>query len=48
MRGSSPINVVPLYDFWREPDAAFLVEKLITGGDLGRLLSEGPARHPIG
>ena len=35
-------HVVPLYDFWREPDAAFLVEKLITGGDLGHLLSGGP------
>lgn len=35
-------NVVPLYDFWREPDAAFLVEKLITGGDLMVLVSEGP------
>lgn len=35
-------HLVPIYDFWREPDAAFLVEKLITGGDLGRLLSEGP------
>ena len=34
-------HVVPLYDFWREPDAAFLVEKLITGGDLGLLLSGG-------
>ena len=35
-------NVVPLYDFWREPDAAFLVEKLITGGDLAGLVSRGP------
>jgi DNA-binding SARP family transcriptional activator/ABC-type glycerol-3-phosphate transport system substrate-binding protein len=35
-------QVVPIYDFWREPDAAFLVEKLITGGDLGQLLAKGP------
>jgi DNA-binding SARP family transcriptional activator/ABC-type glycerol-3-phosphate transport system substrate-binding protein len=35
-------QVVPIYDFWREPDAAFLVEKLITGGDLGQLLTKGP------
>jgi ABC-type glycerol-3-phosphate transport system substrate-binding protein/tRNA A-37 threonylcarbamoyl transferase component Bud32 len=35
-------NVVPIYDFWREPDAAFLVEKLITGGNLGGLLAGGP------
>ena len=35
-------HVVPIYDFWREPDAAFLVEKLITGGDLGQLLAKGP------
>jgi DNA-binding SARP family transcriptional activator/ABC-type glycerol-3-phosphate transport system substrate-binding protein/tRNA A-37 threonylcarbamoyl transferase component Bud32 len=40
--GLRSTNVVPLYDFWREPDAAFLVEKLITGGDLTGLVSQGP------
>jgi DNA-binding SARP family transcriptional activator/serine/threonine protein kinase/ABC-type glycerol-3-phosphate transport system substrate-binding protein len=40
--GLGSANVVPLYDFWREPDAAFLVEKLVTGGDLGRLVADGP------
>ena len=40
--GLGPSNVVPLYDFWREPDAAFLVEKLVTGGDLGGLVAQGP------
>jgi DNA-binding SARP family transcriptional activator/ABC-type glycerol-3-phosphate transport system substrate-binding protein/tRNA A-37 threonylcarbamoyl transferase component Bud32 len=40
--GLESANVVPLYDFWREPDAAFLVEKLVTGGDLGALVAVGP------
>ena len=43
--GLESANVVPLYDFWREPDAAFLVEKLITGGDLTGFVSQGPLAH---
>ena len=38
----APSQVVPIYDFWREPDAAFLVEKLITGGSLRSLIEDGP------
>ncbi|MET0565939.1 MAG: BTAD domain-containing putative transcriptional regulator [Acidimicrobiia bacterium] len=35
-------QVVPIFDFWREPDGAILVEKLITGGSLHSLLAQGP------
>ena len=35
-------QVVPIFDFWREPDGAILVEKLITGGSLHSLLALGP------
>jgi DNA-binding SARP family transcriptional activator/ABC-type glycerol-3-phosphate transport system substrate-binding protein/tRNA A-37 threonylcarbamoyl transferase component Bud32 len=35
-------QVVPIFDFWREPDGAILVEKLITGGSLRSLLAGGP------
>ncbi|MET0696022.1 MAG: extracellular solute-binding protein [Acidimicrobiia bacterium] len=34
-------QVVPIFDFWREPDGAILVEKLITGGSLHSLLAHG-------
>ncbi len=40
--GFESANVVPLYDFWREPDGAYVVEKLISGGTLSRLVSNGP------
>jgi DNA-binding SARP family transcriptional activator len=32
-------HVVPLYDYWREPDAAYLVMRYLRGGSV-----EGPAR----
>lgn len=35
-------QVVPIFDFWREPDGAILVEKLIGGGSLRTLLAGGP------
>ena len=35
-------HIVPLYDYWREPDAAYLVMRLMKGGSLARLL-EGRA-----
>ncbi len=35
-------QVVPIIDFWREPDGAILVEKLVTGGSLRSLLGRGP------
>ena len=31
-------NVVPLYDYWREPDRAFLVMRWMTGGSLASRL----------
>jgi serine/threonine protein kinase/DNA-binding winged helix-turn-helix (wHTH) protein len=35
-------NVVPLYDYWREPDHAYLVMRLMTGGTLEQRLDRGP------
>ena len=35
-------HIVPLYDFWREPDGAFLVMRWMRGGDLRSLLKAGP------
>jgi DNA-binding SARP family transcriptional activator/WD40 repeat protein/tRNA A-37 threonylcarbamoyl transferase component Bud32 len=36
-------HVVPLYDFWREPGAAYLVMRLMRGGNLAQLLRDrGP------
>jgi DNA-binding SARP family transcriptional activator len=34
--------IVPLYDFWREPDGAFLVTRLLKGGSLQTALQSGP------
>ncbi|MGI9644105.1 MAG: protein kinase domain-containing protein, partial [Ilumatobacteraceae bacterium] len=34
-------NVVPLYDYWREPDRAYLVMRLMTGGNLEARLDAG-------
>lgn len=33
-------HIVPLYDYWREPDAAYLVMRYVAGGTLGSLLDE--------
>jgi WD40 repeat protein/transcriptional regulator with XRE-family HTH domain len=35
-------HIVPLYDYWREPNTAFLVMRLLRGGSLQKLLEEGP------
>ena len=35
-------HVVPLYDFWRQPGAAFLVFRLLRGGSLADRISHGP------
>lgn len=35
-------HIVPLYDYWREPDAAYLVTRLIGAGTLRDLITEGP------
>src|SRR5262245_15041485 len=34
-------HVVPLYDYWREPDAAYLVMRFLRGGSLEDLLADG-------
>jgi WD40 repeat protein/DNA-binding SARP family transcriptional activator/tRNA A-37 threonylcarbamoyl transferase component Bud32 len=35
-------RIVPLYDYWREPDGAFLVMRLLRGGSLRETLAHGP------
>lgn len=35
-------HVVPLIDFWRDPDAAYLVMRWLGGGTLQRRLDDGP------
>jgi serine/threonine protein kinase/WD40 repeat protein/DNA-binding winged helix-turn-helix (wHTH) protein len=35
-------HIVPLYDFWREPDSAFLVMRWLPGGTLDDSLTDGP------
>jgi WD40 repeat protein/DNA-binding SARP family transcriptional activator len=35
-------HVVPLYDYWREPDGAYLVMRFLRGGSLRDALREGP------
>ena len=35
-------HIVPLYDYWREPDAAYLVMRFLRGGSLEELLEAGP------
>jgi transcriptional regulator with XRE-family HTH domain len=35
-------HIVPLYDYWREPGAAYLVMRYIRGGSLLALLQQGP------
>jgi WD40 repeat protein/DNA-binding SARP family transcriptional activator len=34
--------IVPLYDYWREPDGAFLVMRYLRGGSLSDRLARGP------
>ena len=34
-------HIVPLYDYWREPDAAYLIMRFLRGGTLGDLAREG-------
>jgi serine/threonine protein kinase/FixJ family two-component response regulator len=35
-------NIVPLYDYWRDPSGAFLVMRWLRGGNLREALSSGP------
>ncbi|HET7236113.1 MAG TPA: BTAD domain-containing putative transcriptional regulator, partial [Actinomycetota bacterium] len=34
-------HIVPLYDYWRDPDGAYLVMRYLSGGSLRRRLEEG-------
>jgi WD40 repeat protein len=36
------LHIVPLYDYWRDPEGAYLVMRLMKGGTLGRALERGP------
>ncbi len=38
-------HIVPLYDYWREPNVAYIVMRLLRGGNLQGLLKSGPL-HP--
>src|SRR5512147_1643557 len=40
-------HIVPLYDYWREPNVAFLVMRLLRGGSLHDLLQHGPLPLPL-
>lgn len=40
------LHIVPLYDFWRDPDGAYLVMRWLRGGSLGQALEEGPFDLP--
>jgi len=35
-------HIVPLYDYWREPGVAYLVMRLLRGGNIQDLLGSGP------
>jgi WD40 repeat protein/serine/threonine protein kinase len=35
-------HVVPLYDFWRDPEGAYLVMRYLRGGSLRERLAQGP------
>jgi ABC-type oligopeptide transport system substrate-binding subunit/DNA-binding SARP family transcriptional activator len=36
------LHIVPLYDYWREPDGAYLVMRWLRGGNLREALRHGP------
>ena len=36
------LHIVPLYDYWREPDGAFLVMRWLRAGNLQQALVDGP------
>jgi serine/threonine protein kinase/DNA-binding XRE family transcriptional regulator len=35
-------HIVPLYDYWREPNVAYLIMRLLRGGSLEARLNHGP------
>ena len=40
-------HIVPLYDYWREPQAAYLIMRLLRGGSLESQLRNGPIPLPL-
>jgi len=40
-------HIVPLYDYWREPNAAYLIMRLLRGGNAQRLLQNGPLQPEV-
>ncbi len=36
------LHIVPLYDYWREPEGAFLIMRWLRGGSLNESLAQGP------
>jgi DNA-binding SARP family transcriptional activator/DNA-binding beta-propeller fold protein YncE/energy-coupling factor transporter ATP-binding protein EcfA2 len=39
-------NIVPLYDYWRDPEGAYLVMRWLKGGNLADVLRQGPWSIP--
>ncbi|MBI5931562.1 MAG: protein kinase [Chloroflexi bacterium] len=40
-------HIVPLYDYWREPDRAYLIMRLLRGGNLRKLILMNPKGLPL-
>ena len=40
------LHIVPLYDYWRDPQGAYLVMRLMKGGTLEQKLQHGPVSLP--
>ena len=36
------LHIVPLHDYWRDPDGAYIVMRWLRGGSLGQTLRDGP------
>src|SRR5262245_5753386 len=41
------LHIVPLYDYWREPDGAYLVMRYMSGGNLSSFLTSPPLIETI-
>jgi WD40 repeat protein/transcriptional regulator with XRE-family HTH domain len=40
-------HIVPLYDYWREPNVAYLIMRLLRGGNVQELLQSGPLQPEV-
>ena len=40
-------HIVPLYDYWREPNVAYLIMRLLRGGNVQELLRDGPLQPEV-